>query len=61
MSGFCDRFPQDKAAFVTETTDTHMPLKGAHAHNDQHITANRKAYAMWWLLAHIAGWNGKLQ
>jgi len=26
-------------------------------HNTQHITANRKAYAMWWILAKIAGWN----
>lgn len=28
-------------------------------HNTQHITANRKAYAMWWILARIVGWNGK--
>jgi hypothetical protein len=25
-------------------------------HNSQHITANRKAYAMWYILASIAGW-----
>ncbi len=29
------------------------------AHNTQHITANRKAYAMWWILARLAGWDGK--
>jgi hypothetical protein len=27
-------------------------------HNTQHITANRKAYAFWWILARIAGWAG---
>ncbi len=27
-------------------------------HNTQHITANRKAYAMWYILAMIAGWDG---
>jgi len=25
-------------------------------HNTQHITSNRKAYAMWWILARMAGW-----
>ena len=30
------------------------------AHNTQHITANRKAYAMWWILARIVGWDGSL-
>jgi hypothetical protein len=29
------------------------------AHNTQHITANRKAYAMRWILARIAGWDGE--
>jgi hypothetical protein len=27
------------------------------AHNSQHITANRKAYAFWWVLARIVGYH----
>lgn len=26
-------------------------------HTTQHITGNRKAFAFWWILARIAGWN----
>ena len=28
-------------------------------HNTQHITANRKAYAFWWVMARLAGWDGE--
>ncbi len=28
-------------------------------HNTQHITANRKAYAMWWIMARLSGWDGE--
>lgn len=32
---------------------------GYGSHLTQHITSNRKAYAMWWILARMAGWNGE--
>ncbi|MCG8581440.1 MAG: hypothetical protein MI866_16065 [Bacteroidales bacterium] len=29
------------------------------SHTSQHITSNRKAYAMWWILARLSGWDGE--
>lgn len=29
------------------------------SHNTQHITANRKAYVFWWILARLTGWDGQ--
>ena len=58
--------------FYTDWQDGHVPGTDYYenkanpggaatfgAHNTQHITANRKAYAMWWILARIAGWSGE--
>ena len=39
---------------IRENSNTVFP----GAHNTQHITANRKAYAMWWILARLAGYQG---
>ncbi len=55
--------------FYADWQDSHSPGDGYYenrsspggsvsygSHNTQHITANRKAYAMWYILASIAGW-----
>jgi hypothetical protein len=57
-------FYEDWQASHTEGADWFYNLTGPHGgieegdHNSQHITANRKAYAFWWLLARISGWDG---
>jgi len=53
---------QDSHAAGTDYYENKSSPGGAvtyGAHNTQHITANRKAYAMWYILARIAGWDGK--
>ncbi len=42
--------------FITKDSPAGSDAYGAH--NTQFITANRKAYATWWVLARISGWNG---
>ena len=51
---------QDSHTLGEEWFENRDPMSGEYVpgeHNTQHITANRKAYAMWWLLARIAGWD----
>jgi len=51
---------QDEHLLGTDWFENRRPMDGRvvyGAHNSQHITANRKAYAMWWILARIAGWD----
>ena len=52
---------QDSHRIGEDWFENRDPVNGEYtpgAHNTQHITANRKAYAMWWILARIAGWDG---
>ena len=53
---------QDSHSLGTEYYENRSSPGGSvtyGAHNTQHITANRKAFAMWYILARIAGWDGE--
>ncbi|NOU18873.1 MAG: hypothetical protein HOO91_15065 [Bacteroidales bacterium] len=50
-----DSHTQGQHWYENKTTDGNVTFG---EHNTQHITANRKAYAMWWILTRIVGWDG---
>ena len=53
---------QDAHTLGVDYYENWMTMEGyvySGDHTTQHITANRKAYAMWWILARIAGWDGE--
>jgi len=52
---------QDSHTLGVDWYENWMTMEGhvnSGTHTTQHITSNRKAYAMWWILARIAGWDG---
>ncbi len=55
-SDYQSSYAEGEYWYENKTTPNGSVDEGAH--NTQHITANRKAYAMWWILARIAGWDG---
>jgi len=52
---------QDDHALGTDWYENRSSPEGSVVygqHNTQHITANRKAFAFWWVMAKLAGWDG---
>ncbi|MBU0609433.1 MAG: hypothetical protein KKI08_16220 [Armatimonadetes bacterium] len=35
-----------------------VPVQAADGQGTEPLNANRKAYAVWWMLARLAGWGG---